>query len=109
MGLFQRLFGKSEEKEIPINTVDKGETEQIEKEWEKLPAFILVNEEDYSLVSLIATAIAAGDRPESKFVVKKIMQRNPEVLHVSLIASSLAAADVIDSKFKIKTVYRKTN
>lgn len=109
MGLFQHLFKKSEKKDNSLVNSEADLNQQITNEWEKIPSYISVSEEDYTKVSLIATAIAAGDRPESKFVVKKIMQRNPEVLHVSLIASSLAAADVIDSKFKIKTVYRKTN
>ena len=31
--------------------------------------------EDYDLVSVIATAIAAGDRPDSQFIIKSIKQK----------------------------------
>ncbi|KHD46283.1 hypothetical protein ACVRZD_04120 [Streptococcus hongkongensis] len=107
MGLFQRLFSKSEKKNHSPNMVDSNESQHITDEWEKLPSYIAVSEEEYSIVSLIATAIAAGDKPDSQFVIKKIMKRNPEVVKVSLITSSLAASEVMDSQFKIKAIYQK--
>ncbi|MGT2756827.1 hypothetical protein [Streptococcus ovuberis] len=104
MGFFQRLFGKSRDEEAPIAI---SELPNDLDGWEALPGFIPASQEDYDLVSLIATAIAAGDRPDSQFVVKRIMQRNPEALTVSLIASSIAAGDYPDSQFAIKSIYTK--
>ena len=50
---------------------------ESEMKWKAVPAYIEASEEEYQLVSLIATAIAADDQPKSQFVVKKVMQRNP--------------------------------
>ena len=72
--------------------------------WKAVPAYIEASEEEYQLVSLIATAIAAGDQPKSQFVVKKVMQRNPEAKLVSIIASSLAAGLNEKSQFVIRRI-----
>lgn len=104
MGFFQRLFGKSQdEKSSAVTTPIKNDLD----EWQALSGYIPASQEDYELVSVIATAIAAGDRPESQFVVKRILQRNPEALTVSLIASSIAAGDYPDSQFAVKSIYTK--
>ncbi|MDH6365846.1 hypothetical protein M2139_002869, partial [Enterococcus sp. PF1-24] len=71
--------------------------------------FIETDPAEYELVSVLATAIAAGDHPESEFVVKKIQQRNPEVRLVSIIAASLAAELSEDSQFVVKKIYQKKN
>ncbi|MDH6364677.1 hypothetical protein M2139_001747, partial [Enterococcus sp. PF1-24] len=42
---------------------------EITTEWQELPAFIETDPAEYELVSVLATAIAAGDHPESEFVV----------------------------------------
>ncbi|MGT2828374.1 hypothetical protein AB6M97_05125 [Streptococcus hillyeri] len=106
MGFFQRLFGKSREPEV------RQTAEPVPNEldgWEPVPGFIPADKEDYELVSVIATAIAAGDYPDSQFKVTRIMQRNPEALTVSLIASSIAAGDYPDSQLTVKSIYTKTN
>ena len=104
MGFFQRLFGKSQDKET-VSRVS-GVKKDLD-DWKPVPAYIPANQEDYSLVSLIATAIAAGDKPESQFVVKRVLQRNPEALKVSIIASSIAAGDYPDSQFAVKSIHTK--
>lgn len=106
MGFFQRLFGRSREPEeghvvTPVSNKLDG--------WDPVPGFIPANKEDYELVSVIATAIAAGDYPDSQFKVTRIMQRNPEALTVSLIASSIAAGDYPDSQLAVKSIYTKKN
>ncbi|MEW6855720.1 hypothetical protein ABG809_00295 [Streptococcus iniae] len=59
------------------------------------------------MVSLIATAIASGDKPDSQFTITNIWQRNPEVIDLSLITASLAAETLSDGHYTIKTIYRK--
>lgn len=108
MGFFQRLFGRPTN-EIRSNHLNTKNSEKISEtsEWEKLPAFIPADAEDIEHVSVIATAIAAGDRPDIQFVVKKVLQRNPEVKMVSIIAASIAAGDRGDSQLLVKNIYQK--
>lgn len=104
MGVIERLLGRRKKIiEQPKNNV----LEEKETEWQQLPAFIDSAESEHQLVSLIATSIAAGDYPNSQFVVKKIMKRNPEVHLVSLIAASLEAAAMNGSRLNIKGIAKK--
>lgn len=105
MGIFQRLLAKKEEKKPTAARPEKAEN--VLDEWEALPEFIPADETDYLSVSLIATAIAAGDRSDSQFKVRKIMQRNPEALRVSIIASALAAEHYPDSRMVVRSIYTK--
>ncbi len=63
--------------------------------------------EDYDLVSVIATAIAAGDRPDSQFIIKSIKQKNPEVILTSVIAASIMAGESQQSQFIVKNIKEK--
>ena len=58
-------------------------------------------------VVVAATAIAAGDRPESKLVVRRVSVANPEHRLVTCIASSIAAGALEKSQFVVKKVYKK--
>lgn len=106
MGILQLLFGKNKvdiEVKSPATTI----VNQEQDDWELLPGYIPAEPEDTRLVTLIASSIATGDQPESEFRVKKIWQRNPEVVTVSLIATSIASIDRPDSQLVVKSVYRK--
>ncbi len=49
------------------------------KRWIDIPdIYSLLSQKEYQLVSIVATAIATGEFPESRFVIKKIAKRNPE-------------------------------
>ena len=104
MLFFKGIFGKKDTKTselIPIAAVHANEPldNQIE-----IPAFIPTDPKEYELVSVIATAIAAGDYPKTKFVVTNIMKRNPEAHLVSLICASVAAGTMPESKFVVKRI-----
>ncbi|MDR2832332.1 MAG: hypothetical protein LBV67_01295 [Streptococcaceae bacterium] len=105
MSLFGSLFKKKKKDVLPIP--DETSKVKIDDEWEDLPAFIETNPEEYELVSVIATAIAAGDKPESQFVVKNIKVRNPEVRTVSIIASALASEMTDGANLSIKRIAQK--
>ena len=108
MGIFARLFKKEETHlEVPQSTSEIIDELYVEDEWKAVPAYIDANAEDYELVSLIATAIATGDQPESQFVVKKILQRNPEAKLVSIIATSIAAGGNEKSQFVVQKISKK--
>ncbi|CZR10006.1 hypothetical protein [Trichococcus ilyis] len=104
MIFFKGFFGKKDTKAsepIPSATVSASApaNDLIE-----IPAFIPTDPNEYELVSVIATAIAAGDHPKSQFVVKNIMKRNPEAHLVSLISASIAAGAMPESKFVVKKI-----
>ena len=82
---------------------------QTESEWEKLEAFVPVEAEEAKHVSIIAAAIAASDYPESQFVVKRVLKRNPETKIISVIASAIAAGESNDSQWAVKEIYQKRN
>ena len=101
MGLFARLFKKSEpHQEITKTSSETLDDNESEMKWKAVPAYIEASEEEYQLVSLIATAIAAGDQPKSQFVVKKVMQRNPEakLKRVSLLFQESTKISILEEK-----------
>lgn len=110
MSLFDKFFKKSRPKEplVPMPAKEIPlETPILNDEWEEVPGFVATEPATETTVSIIATAIAAGDRPDSSFTVKRVLKRNPEVELVSLIASCLAAEALPDSQFCIKKIAKK--
>lgn len=108
MSLFDKLFRKKSEllepvpaKEIPFKAAD------ISTDWQELPGYVPVDPAAETLVSLVATAIAAGDQPDSQFRVKRVLKRNPEIELVAVIASSLAAEAMPESQFRITKIAKK--
>lgn len=106
MGMFSQLFKRTPEKPAIIQEVAKINEET---EWQPVLGYQPANLEEYAHVSLIATAIASGDNPDSQFVVKKILKRNPEAKLVSLVAASLAAGVHENSQFRVRAISKKTN
>lgn len=106
MGLFERLFNK-EKTEIKTDEAPLSPTIEAQNEWQEVAGYIPVESGEYQFVSLIATAIAAGDQPESEFIIKRISKRNPEAQLVSVIATSIASADHTESQFVIRSIKEK--
>lgn len=109
MSLFSWLFKNAQP--TPISQEEQWQIEEqqrFEEQWELLPAYIEAEQGEAEVVSVIATAIAAGDKPESKFVVKRVLKRNPEAVTLSVIAASLAA-QTEESQMAIKKIYKKRN
>ncbi|MGT2935479.1 hypothetical protein ACVR0P_06395 [Streptococcus castoreus] len=106
MQFFQRWFKHSNQKTITEPVLLTKSTE-VSDEWEKIPGYVAADEKDYLIVSLITSAIAASDRSNSQFKVKRLLQRNSEVVTVSLIASSIAASIYPEKQFQIKSIYCK--
>ena len=106
MGFFKKLFGndtKNKGKKVAIDRINSSK----ESEYENIPGFIETDQSEYELVSVVASAVAAGDNPDSTFTIKKILKRNPEVTLVSAIALSLAAGDSPDSQFTIQSIKKR--
>lgn len=104
LGILERLLRKPKN----IRESNKNnEQEEKETEWQPLPAFVDSNKREHERISLIAAAIAANDQPNSQFVVKRIMKRNPEVHLVSLIAASLSAAAMDGKTLSVKKIAKR--
>lgn len=107
MSFFSRWFQKKT-KNKTSNNHSSIDSVNLLPEYHKVPPYVLVtDEEEKRRVALIASALAAGDYPDSKFVVKHIYQVNPTIKTVSVIAASLAAEKYPESKWCIKTIYQK--
>lgn len=106
MSIFKNMLKKN--KQVTPVVDETGKEYSAEAcNYQPLPAYIEASPEEYSLVSLIAASVAAEDRPDSQFVVKKIFQRNPEAKEVSLLAASLATGMNEDSQFIVRKIAKK--
>ena len=76
-------------------------------EWEEVPAYVPVDPEEHRVALVIASALAAGGRPESQMVVRSVKVANPEHLRVACIATALAAGALESSSFTIKGIYKR--
>lgn len=79
-----------------------------EENWQPLPEYIDADLEERKIASVIATAIAAGDQPESQFVVRRVQKRNPEFTLVAVMATLLAAETQDNSQWAVKKILKKT-
>lgn len=104
------LFTKRTNKQQPA--VELNPT-IVERENEKadimkpVPAYVDAAPDDVQLVSLVAASLAAEYDSESRFIIKKIKQRNPEAILVSLIATGVAAGTNPNSRFIIRKIAKK--
>lgn len=80
---------------------------QPRDEWEPVAPFVPVDAAEHRTVVVAATAIAAGDRPESQMVVRRVSAVNPEHRLVSCIASAIAAGSMETSQLVVKNIYKK--
>lgn len=94
-----------QQKSLPSAVKRKGGP--IADKWQELPAYIPAESAEYTTVSVIATALAAGSAPNSSFEVKKILKRNPEAELVSVIAAAVAAGEAPNSQFIVKKIYQR--
>ncbi|HES8782724.1 TPA: hypothetical protein VPE63_000350 [Streptococcus pyogenes] len=101
MQFLQKWFKHSKKEKLKESSPLSTEIEPSEN-WEKIPAYIPADKSDYKKVTLITSAIAAG-----QFKVKRILKRNPEAITVSLIASSIAAGVYPESQFRVTSIYCK--
>lgn len=109
MRIFERLFKKTQkEGELLQQSKQQEKTSVLTDEWEAVPEYILAPQEDYDLVSVIATAIAADDRPDSQFIIKSIKQKNPEVVLTSVIAASIMAGEFQQSQVIVKNIKKRS-
>lgn len=105
MGLWDRLFGRQSTQRVEQVVQPLGGN--VPDGWVPMKKYLPVSEEEKELVSVIATAIAAGDRPDSQFRVKDIQVRNREYVEVALIASAIAAGQGQNVELSVKSIFEK--
>lgn len=110
MWLFTKRTNKQQPAVEPTPSVVEGNKEKKNK-LKSVPAYIDAAIDaapaDVQLVSVIAASLAAEYDPESRFIIKKIKQRNPEAILVSLIATGVAAGTNPNSQFIIRKIAKK--
>ena len=87
----------SREEKIKLEKVTSGLT---------IEEFLPVDQDEKELVTLIASSILAGDRPNSEYRVKTILRRNDEKAVVTAIASAIMAGDNPESTFQVRKIKR---
>lgn len=76
--------------------------------WVDVPPFVDMEQgEERTLVSVLASAIAAGDRPQSSFEILRVGRENPEYRRVAVISAAIAAADRPSSSFRCVRIRRR--
>ena len=97
---------KSNTQDTEINeSVIQREADNLEKRWIDIPAYIPAEPKEYQFKHC-STAIAAGEFPESRFVIK-IAKRNPEAKEVAIIAASIAAELSEESQLVVKRISKQ--
>lgn len=92
--------------EAPTGEPPGAGSSERSPEWNPLPAYVPVQPEEHSVACVIASAIAAGDRPTSEFKIRRVSMANPEYRRVAVIATALAAGALPESAFTVKTIYK---
>ena len=92
--------------ETPTGEPPSAGSRASSSEWDPLPAYIPVQPEEHPVACVIASAIAAGDRPKSEFKIRRVSMANPEYRRVAVIATALAAGALPESSFTVKTIYK---
>lgn len=75
----------------------------------ELPEYVEYEGEQLLLLSIVASAIAAGDHSNCRLRIKKVWRKNPEVQRVSVITTAIAAQDTQHSNFVVKKIAKKEN
>lgn len=95
---------------VPPTSSDasRGEASSLDASWVDVPPFVDVEDvRERTLVSVIASAVAAGERQDSKLVVRRVGRENPEYRRVAVISAAIAAADRPDSSFRCVRIRRR--
>lgn len=102
MGLFSWLRGRR-----PSEPAPAPEARSAAEAWELVEPYVPAEPGQGRVASVIASAIAAGDAPDSEFVVRSVKVPNPEARLVTLIAGAIATGDRPESTMVVKRVFRK--
>lgn len=108
MGLFD-WFRRGHADDEPTSApapVAPADTPEQKDEWELVPAYLPVDAAEHRTAVVVATAIAAGDAPQSQLTVRQVSVVNDEHRRVACIASAIAAGALDSSKFVVKNIYK---
>lgn len=99
MGLFDRFRSKPKSQNQFENTVDT-----VSEDVDSVNFYREVSLEEKELVSVIASAIMAGEKTDSQFVVKEVIGIDTDKEIVAAIVSAIASGDNPDSHFVLKSI-----
>ncbi len=94
---------ESSEENVPIIKKKDNLTDG----YQLIPNYVDAPPESQELVSVLVSAIAAGNAEKTEWKIKRIQSVNPELKTIAIIASSIAAIDYPDSHFVVRRVYKK--
>ncbi|MDR2977481.1 MAG: hypothetical protein LBV19_09380 [Streptococcaceae bacterium] len=105
MSFFHRRTKNKKVPETARNLAEEvAKTDKIEEAWEDIPGWIESTDlEEIKTVSIISSAIAMADRPDGKFTIKKVWQRNPEAERVAVLAAAVTTITE-ENKLTIKSI-----
>ncbi|SHJ32578.1 hypothetical protein [Lutispora thermophila] len=118
MSFFRRFFSANKHIEQKTETALKEilphevqVTEDEEDECVRVGLTRTITDEEREIVSLIASAIMAGDRPFSQFRIKSVIGIDEDKEAAVVIAAAIAAKDYPNAAFKLISVEEviKTN
>lgn len=84
------FFFRKQKKESVEEHRSVSLSDEPRQQWLDLPLHVQASSAEEQLLSIIVTAIAAGNSIKSQFEIKKVWVRNPEIIQVSTIAAALA-------------------
>lgn len=84
------FFFRKQKKESVEEHRSVSLSDEPRQQWLDLPLHVQASPAEEQLLSIIVTAIAAGNSIKSQFEIKKVWVRNPEIIQVSTIAAALA-------------------
>lgn len=103
MGFFDRFRKKNEPKVGEKNTTKDQYIVPIKDE-PKVSFTRDISSEETELATVIASAVAAGSMPDSKFRVKSVTGIDTDKEIAAAIVSAVAAGDHPDSHFRIVSI-----
>lgn len=114
MSFFSRLFSAKkhfEQKTDPaFNEAPPPAVHPLEEdEYVKAGLTRTITEEERELVSVIASAIMAGDRPHSQFRIQSVIGIDEDKEAAAVIAAAIAARDYPHAAFKLISVEAAEN
>jgi len=107
MGFFEKLFSK--EKTTEMAAIQKKASPEVssapsDDAYERAGITFPVSKEETEIVSIISSAAVAGDYPDSKIRVTRVLGIDTEKEAAGIIAAAIAADSYPNKAFRLRSV-----